>query len=214
MRWRDCRRIPRNRATSGCRGVLLQGDCGNVENPSGNGYVEIESRKKAATARVSGSSPLVWYQPAHEAGWCGGNGMNTLSFDSKRCERIRRTLIPILAMNYWWKLPVRWSFIWRVVKPARAIWSRGCASVMYYDALWPTDRCLNPWRANILRTLRDSQRRSLSRVAVKRWTLGLAVAAVVLFGVFAAEWVESAPRRAANREHSEAWSERSPDLHH
>jgi len=44
-------------------------------------------------------------------------------------------------------------------------------------------------RANILRTLRDSQRRSLSRVAVKRWTLGLAVAAVVLFGVFAAEWL-------------------------
>jgi len=42
-------------------------------------------------------------------------------------------------------------------------------------------------RANILRTLRDSQRRSLSRVAVKRWALGLAAAAVVLFGVFAAE---------------------------
>jgi len=44
-------------------------------------------------------------------------------------------------------------------------------------------------RANILRTLRDSQRRSLSRVAVKRWALGLAAAAVVLFGVFAAEWL-------------------------
>jgi len=44
-------------------------------------------------------------------------------------------------------------------------------------------------RANILRTLRDSQRRSLSRVAVKRWSLGLAAAAVVLFGVFAAEWL-------------------------
>jgi len=44
-------------------------------------------------------------------------------------------------------------------------------------------------RANILRTLRDSQRRSLSRVAVKRWALGFAAAAVVLFGVFAAEWL-------------------------
>jgi len=42
-------------------------------------------------------------------------------------------------------------------------------------------------RANILRTLRDSQRRSLARVAVKRWALGFAAAAVVLFGVFAAE---------------------------
>jgi len=44
--------IPRNRPASRCGGVLLQGDCGNAQNPRGNSNVQIESRKEAAAPTV------------------------------------------------------------------------------------------------------------------------------------------------------------------
>jgi len=168
--------------TSGCRGVLLQGDCGNVGKSRWNGYVEIESRKKSCLrARVSGSSPLVWYQPAHEAGWCGGNGMNTLSFDSKRCGRIRQQLDSYLSNEL---LVETASEVARHLESCEAC-SRDFESRMRVRDVLQRAVANRPMpgihACKYLRTLRDFSASFSLGVAVKRWSLGLAAAAVVLF---------------------------------
>jgi len=115
--------------------------------------------------------------------------MSTLSFDSKRCERIRQQLDSYLSNEL---LVETASEVVRHLESCE-VCSRDLESRMRVRDVLQRAVANRPMpesmRANILRTLRDSQRRSLSRVAVKRWTLGLAAAAVVLFGVFAAEWL-------------------------
>ncbi len=115
--------------------------------------------------------------------------MNTLSFDSKRCERIRQQLDSYLSNEL---LVETASEVVRHLESCEAC-SRDLESRMRVRDVLQRAVANRPMpesmRANILRTLRDSQRRSLSRVAVKRWALGLAAAAVVLFGVFAAGWL-------------------------
>src|SRR5467141_172896 len=115
--------------------------------------------------------------------------MNTLSFDAKPCERIRQQLDSYLSNEL---LVETVSEVVRHLESCEAC-SRDLESRMRVRDVLQRAVANRPMpesiRANILRTLRDSQRRSLSRVAVKRWALGLAAAAVVLFGVFAAEWL-------------------------
>ncbi|PYR96277.1 MAG: hypothetical protein DMG16_28310 [Acidobacteria bacterium] len=115
--------------------------------------------------------------------------MNTLSFDSKRCERIRQQLDSYLSNEL---LVETASEVVRHLESCEAC-SRDLESRMRVRDVLQRAVANRPMpesmRANILRTLRDSQRRSLTRVAVKRWALGFAAAAVVLFGVFAAEWL-------------------------
>ena len=51
---------------------------------------------------------------------------------------------------------------------------------------WPVPDSV---RTDVVRKLRASQTRSFAGVSVKRWALGLATAALVLLGLFAAEWL-------------------------
>jgi hypothetical protein len=44
-------------------------------------------------------------------------------------------------------------------------------------------------RANVLHKLRESQTRSFAGVGVKRWALAVAAVAVIVFGLFTAEWL-------------------------
>src|SRR6266404_3795706 len=104
--------------------------------------------------------------------------MNTLSFDSKRCERIRQQLDSYLSNEL---LVETASEVVRHLESCEAC-SRDLESRTRVRDVLQRAVANRPMpesmRANILRTLRDSQRRSLSRVALKRWALG-----------FAAEWL-------------------------
>ena len=103
--------------------------------------------------------------------------MNTLSFDSKRCERIRQQLDSYLSNEL---LVETTSEVVRHLESCEAC-SRDLESRMRVRDVLQRAVANRPMpesmRANILRTLRDSQRRSLSRVVLKHWALGLAAAA-------------------------------------
>lgn len=115
--------------------------------------------------------------------------MNTLSFDSKRCERIRQQLDSYLSNEL---LVETASEVVHHLESCQAC-SRDLESRMRVrDAL---QRAVSNWpvpdsvRTDVVRKLRASQTRSFAGVSVKRWALGLATAALVLFGLFAAEWL-------------------------
>ncbi len=115
--------------------------------------------------------------------------MNTLSFDSKRCERIRQQLDSYLSNEL---LVETASEVVHHLESCQAC-SRDLESRMRVrDAL---QRAVSNWpvpdsvRTDVVRKLRGSQTRSFGGVSVKRWALGLATAALVLFGLFAAEWL-------------------------
>jgi len=115
--------------------------------------------------------------------------MNTLSFDSKRCERIRQQLDSYLSNEL---LVETASDVVHHLESCQAC-SRDLESRMRVrDAL---QRAVSNWpvpdsvRTDVVRKLRASQARSFAGVSVKRWALGLATAALVLFGLFAAEWL-------------------------
>ena len=115
--------------------------------------------------------------------------MNTLSFDSKRCERIRQQLDSYLSNEL---LVETASEVVHHLESCQAC-SRDLESRMrvrdaLQRAVW--DRPVpDSVRTDVVRRLRASQTRSFAGVSVKRWALGLATVALALFGLFAAEWV-------------------------
>jgi Putative zinc-finger len=115
--------------------------------------------------------------------------MNTLSFDSKRCERIRQQLDSYLSNEL---LVETASEVVHHLESCQAC-SRDLESRMRVrDALQRavSNRPVpDSVRTHVVRKLRASQTRSFAGVSVKRWALGLATAALVLFGLFAAEWL-------------------------
>ena len=115
--------------------------------------------------------------------------MNTLSFDSKRCERIRQQLDSYLSNEL---LVETASEVVRHLESCQAC-SHDLESLMRVrDALQRavSNRPVpDSVRTDVVRKLRASQTRSFAGVSVKRWALGLATAALVLFGLFAAEWL-------------------------
>jgi hypothetical protein len=115
--------------------------------------------------------------------------MNTLSFDSKRCERIRLQLDSYLSNEL---LVETATEIVRHLESCEAC-SRDLESRMRVrDALQravvnrPVPGSV---RAGVLRKLRASQSRSFAGVGVKRWALGMVAVAVILFGLFTGEWL-------------------------
>ena len=115
--------------------------------------------------------------------------MNTLSFDSKRCERIRLQLDSYLSNEL---LVETASEVVHHLESCQAC-SRDLESRMRVrDALQRavSNRPVpDSVQTDVVRKLRASQTRSFAGVSVKRWALGLATAALVLFGLFAAEWL-------------------------
>jgi hypothetical protein len=114
--------------------------------------------------------------------------MNTLSFDAKRCERIRQQLDSYLSNEL---LVETASEVMRHLECCEGC-SRDLESRMRVrDALQqavanrPVPDAI---RADVLRKLRESQPRSFASVGVKRWALGLAAVVFVLLSLFAAEW--------------------------
>jgi anti-sigma factor (TIGR02949 family) len=115
--------------------------------------------------------------------------MNTFSFDSQRCERIRQQLDAYLSNEL-------------LVETASEVVHHlenceGCsrdldARIRVRDALQravakrPVPDSI---RADVLHNLRQSQARSFAGIDVKRWALALAAVAVIVFGLFAAQWL-------------------------
>jgi Putative zinc-finger len=115
--------------------------------------------------------------------------MNTLSFDSKRCERIRLQLDSYLSNELLVETAIE---IVRHLESCEAC-SRDLESRMRVrDALQravakqPVPDCV---RAGVLRKLRESQPRSLPSTTGRRWAVGLAAIAFLLFSLFAGEWL-------------------------
>jgi anti-sigma factor (TIGR02949 family) len=113
--------------------------------------------------------------------------MNTLSFDSKRCERIRQQLDSYLSNEI---LVETASEVVRHLEGCEAC-SRDLGSRMRVrDALQravanrPVPESV---RAEVLRSLRESQPRSFVRANATRWAIGLAAIAFVLLSLFTAE---------------------------
>ena len=114
--------------------------------------------------------------------------MNNLSFDSKRCDRIRQQLDSYLSNEL---LVETASEVVGHLESCESC-SRDLESRMRLrDALQravanrPSADSLH---ADVLRKLRESQPRSFARIGVKRWALGFACVAVVLLSLFAAQW--------------------------
>jgi anti-sigma factor (TIGR02949 family) len=115
--------------------------------------------------------------------------MNTLSFDSKRCERIRQHLDTYLSNEL---LVETASEVVRHLETCDAC-SRDLESRMRVrEALQRAvaNRSVpDSVRARVVRTLRDSQPRSFFRASAARWALGLAGIALILLSLFAAQWL-------------------------
>ncbi len=115
--------------------------------------------------------------------------MNTLSFDAKRCERIRQQLDSYLSNEL---LVETASEVVRHLESCENC-SRDLESRMRVrDALqraFANRPVPDGIRADVLHKLRESQPRSFVRVGARRWALGLAAVAFVLLGLFAAEWL-------------------------
>src|SRR5258708_55778 len=113
--------------------------------------------------------------------------MNTLSFDSERCERIRQQLDSYLSneirvesgaeigrdVESW----EAWSGDLELRMRIRDALRRAVAKQPVSDSI----------RAGVLRKLRESQPRSLVRTTGRRWAVGLAAIAFLLFSLFAGE---------------------------
>ena len=140
--------------------------------------------------------------------------MNTLSFDSKRCERIRQQLDSYLSNEL---LVETASEVLHHLESCQACSRDFESRIRVRDALQRavSNRPVpDSVRTHVVRKLRASQTRSFAGVSVKRWALGLATAALVLFCSIRAGMVETAPWRTVNRKHSEAWRKRPCHLRH
>ncbi len=115
--------------------------------------------------------------------------MNTLSFDSKRCERIRQQLDSYLSNEL---LVETATEIVCHLESCEAC-SRDLESRMRVrDALQRAvakQPVPDSVRAGVLRKLRDSQPRYFVRTTGRRWAVGLAAIAFLLFSLFAGEWL-------------------------
>ena len=115
--------------------------------------------------------------------------MNTLRFDSKRCERIRQHLDSYLSNEL---LVETASEVVRHLESCKAC-SRDLESrERVRDALQRAvaNRPVpDSVRAGVLRSLRKSQPRSFVPASATGWALGLASVAFILFSLFAAHWV-------------------------
>ena len=115
--------------------------------------------------------------------------MNTLSFDSERCKRIRQQLDSYLSNEL---LVETATEIVRHLESCEAC-SRDLESRMRVrDALQRAvakQPVSDSVRAGVLRKLRESQSRSLVRTTGRRWAVGLAAIAFLLFSLFAGEWL-------------------------
>jgi hypothetical protein len=115
--------------------------------------------------------------------------MNTLSFDSKRCERIRLQLDSYLSNEL---LVETATEIVRHLESCEAC-SRDLESRMRVrDALQRAvakQPVPDSVRAGVLRKLRESQPRSFTRPSATRWAIGLASIAFILLSLFAANWM-------------------------
>ena len=115
--------------------------------------------------------------------------MNTLSFDSKRCELIRQYLDSYLSNEL---LVETSSEVVRHLESCESC-SRDLESRMRVrDALQravvnrPVPESV---RADVLRSLRESQPRSFMRPSTTRWAIGLASIAFILLSLFTANWM-------------------------
>jgi hypothetical protein len=115
--------------------------------------------------------------------------MNNLSFDSKRCELIRQYLDSYLSNEL---LVETASEVVRHLECCEAC-SRDLESRMRVrDALQravvnrPVPESV---RADVLRSLRESQPRSFMRPSTTRWAIGLASIAFIFLSLFAANWM-------------------------
>jgi hypothetical protein len=115
--------------------------------------------------------------------------MNTLSFDSKRCARIRQQLDSYLSNEL---LVETTSEVAGHLESCEAC-SRELESRMRVrDALQRAvaNRPVpDSVRADVLRSLRESQPRSFVRASATSWTVALAGIAFLLFSLFAAGWL-------------------------
>jgi putative zinc finger protein len=114
---------------------------------------------------------------------------NNLSFDSKRCERMRQYLDSYLSNEV---LVETASEVMHHLENCESC-SRDLESRMRVrDALQRAvvNRSVpESVRADVLRKLRESQPRSLPSTAGRRWAVGLAAIAFLLFSLFAGEWL-------------------------
>jgi anti-sigma factor RsiW len=115
--------------------------------------------------------------------------MKTLSFDRKRCERIRQYLDSYLSNEL---LVETASEVVRHLESCEAC-SRDLESrLRVRDALQRAvaNRPVpDSVRADVLRSLRESQPRSFVRASATRWAVGLASIAFILLSLFAAKWL-------------------------
>jgi len=114
--------------------------------------------------------------------------MNTLGFDSERCERIRQQLDSYLSNEL---LVETATEIVRHLESCEAC-SRDLESRMRVrDALQRAvakQPVPDSVRAGVLRNLRESQSRSRGTTG-RRWAVGLAAIAFLLFSLFGGEWL-------------------------
>jgi Putative zinc-finger len=115
--------------------------------------------------------------------------MNNLSFDSKKCEMMRQYLDSYLSNEL---LVETASEVVRHLESCESC-SRDLESRMRVrDALQravvnrPVPESV---RADVLRSLRESQPRSFMRPSTTRWAIGLASIAFILLSLFAANWM-------------------------
>ncbi len=115
--------------------------------------------------------------------------MNTLNFDSKRCERIRQHLDSYLSNELLVETACQ---VVRHLESCEAC-SRDLESRMRVrDALQRAvaNRPVpDSVRADVLRSLRESRRKSPLRARVTRWAVGVASIACILLALFAANWL-------------------------
>jgi anti-sigma factor (TIGR02949 family) len=115
--------------------------------------------------------------------------MNTFSFDSQRCERIRQQLDAYLSNEL---LVETASDVVHHLENCEGCSRDLDARIRVRDALQravanrPVPDSI---RADVLHKLRQPQARSFAGIGVKRWALALAAVAAIILGLFTAEWL-------------------------
>jgi anti-sigma factor (TIGR02949 family) len=115
--------------------------------------------------------------------------MNTFSFDSQRCERIRQQLDAYLSNEL---LVETASKVMHHLENCEVCSRDLEARIRVRDALQravANRQVPDSIRAGVQHKLHQSQTRSFTSVGVKRWALALAAVAVIVFGLFTAQWL-------------------------
>ena len=115
--------------------------------------------------------------------------MNSFSFDSKRCERIRQHLDSYLSNEL---LVETTSEVVQHLENCQGCSRELDARIRVRDVLQravvsrPVPDSI---RADVLHKLRESQVRSFAGAGLRRWALGLAALAAIVVGLFTTEWL-------------------------